>query len=415
MSKDNNVSCGVLAKYFDEAVFKILAKVDTPEGSNQHEFNGVTALKKIFGEDKKEIPAMFYYLNEEGVRPIVSKGVLTWYDSREKSAERTGRSEYRLYYPSNEVTRLMEEGDLFIIGRKGEQYSIYVAPGDSTAEEELLWLFGAGRESAAAKFGVIEFGGEEKSAGANNNIFGRYILDTLGLESAYEKEEGVERLLNTFAGTMPKVKDLFDFTVEVMSGNLNTVDDPDGAVMQLYYKQEIFFKTLEKTLIERKLSEGFDKKDPVEDFIKFSLGVQNRRKSRAGKTLEYILMFIFDGNKINYSYNEITEKTSRPDFLFPSATAYKNKEFSDDSLFMLASKSSCKDRWRQVLAEAERIRNKHLFTLETGISLNQTEEMKSKNLTLVIPEERKSGFTDQQRNEILSLRDFICLMKEKQA
>ena len=43
---------------------------------------------------------------------------------------------------------------------------------------------------------------------------------------------------------------------------------------------------------------------------------------------------------------------------------------------MLAAKTSCKDRWRQVLAEADRIRTKHLLTLEPAISKIQTAEMR---------------------------------------
>ena len=39
-------------------------------------------------------------------------------------------------------------------------------------------------------------------------------------------------------------------------------------------------------------------------------------------------------------------------------------------------KSTCKDRWRQVLSEADRIPNKHLFTLEAAISENQTSKCK---------------------------------------
>ena len=35
---------------------------------------------------------------------------------------------------------------------------------------------------------------------------------------------------------------------------------------------------------------------------------------------------------------------------------------------MLGVKSTRKDRWRQVLAEADRIDDKHLLTLETAIS-----------------------------------------------
>ncbi|EJA5030400.1 hypothetical protein MU985_004932 [Salmonella enterica] len=42
---------------------------------------------------------------------------------------------------------------------------------------------------------------------------------------------------------------------------------------------------------------------------------------------------------------------------------------------MLAYKSTCKDRWRQMLNEAVRIPDKHLLTLESSICENQTNEI----------------------------------------
>ncbi|MFC6252851.1 type II restriction endonuclease [Pseudophaeobacter arcticus] len=48
-------------------------------------------------------------------------------------------------------------------------------------------------------------------------------------------------------------------------------------------------------------------------------------------------------------------------------------------------KSTCKDRWRQVLAEAEKVSRKHLLTLEPGISEPQTDQMEASSLQLVVP------------------------------
>ena len=54
---------------------------------------------------------------------------------------------------------------------------------------------------------------------------------------------------------------------------------------------------------------------------------------------------------------------------------------------MLGSKTTAKDRWRQVLEEADRIKRKHLITLEGAISENQTKEIRSRTLQLVVPKE----------------------------
>lgn len=81
---------------------------------------------------------------------------------------------------------------------------------------------------------------------------------------------------------------------------------------------------------------------------------------------------------------------------------------------MLGSKSSCKDRWRQVLSEANKIMNKHLFTLEPGISQNQTDEMQDKKLQLVLPKNLHDTYLESQKGWLMSLCEFITLVQERQ-
>ena len=69
-------------------------------------------------------------------------------------------------------------------------------------------------------------------------------------------------------------------------------------------------------------------------------------------------------------------------------------------------KSTCKDRWRQVLAEADRITNKHLLTLETAISTNQTDEMQAKNLQLVLPCSLHNTYTSAQQAWLMDIAAF---------
>jgi hypothetical protein len=130
--------------------------------------------------------------------------------------------------------------------------------------------------------------------------------------------------------------------------------------------------------------------------------------------LENHLETLFKANKIQYSRNPVTENKSRPDFIFPDAASYHNKEFSPLLLSMLGVKTTCKDRWRQVLAEADRIENKHLLTIEAAISKNQTDEMKAKNLQLVLPESIHSTYTAEQQKWLMSVSDFTSLLKTRQ-
>jgi hypothetical protein len=49
---------------------------------------------------------------------------------------------------------------------------------------------------------------------------------------------------------------------------------------------------------------------------------------------------------------------------------------------MLAAKTTVKDRWRQVLNEANRIETKHLLTLQEGVPEGQFTEMQDAKVNL---------------------------------
>ena len=63
---------------------------------------------------------------------------------------------------------------------------------------------------------------------------------------------------------------------------------------------------------------------------------------------------------------------------------YHDADYPVAKLTMLGAKSSCKDRWRQVLSEAARLSHKHLIMLEPGITRTQTDEMQQSNLQLIV-------------------------------
>jgi len=77
---------------------------------------------------------------------------------------------------------------------------------------------------------------------------------------------------------------------------------------------------------------------------------------------------IFREHDIIYTRGGITEGRLKPDFIFPGITHYHDMAFPENVLTMLAAKTTCKDRWRQIRNEAKRIPVKHLLTLEPGIS-----------------------------------------------
>lgn len=70
--------------------------------------------------------------------------------------------------------------------------------------------------------------------------------------------------------------------------------------------------------------------------------------------------------------------------MFPSVAAYEDAAFPAYRLRMLAAKTTCKDRWRQIIIEADRIRTKHLLPLQE-VSEAQFREMTEAGVRLVVP------------------------------
>jgi len=137
------------------------------------------------------------------------------------------------------------------------------------------------------------------------------------------------------------------------------------------------------------------------------------QRFRAGQSFENHLEALFSARGIQFGRGVETENRNKPDFLFPGADKYRDPAFPSARLTMLGAKSTCKDRWRQVLSEAARIEDKHLLTLEPGISENQTDEMRSKRLQLVLPARLHETYREAQRAWLMNVTSFIALVQER--
>lgn len=396
---------GFLSAYFDGVVVKRLSAVEAdPVLSNQHEFNGVLAMKRILGTERQNYRARFLYLGEEEDDALTVECFLTWYDAREAHPT---RSEYRLYFPPTSVTERAAAGDLMVIGKRPDgTLHVIIAQAASTAENQLRWLFGLPQQ-LETRFEVREF---EQDGDIEIGFAARFILNELGVETEEADSDRLDSLIERFKGVFPSTAIFSAFARETLP-DVDPLDDPDAALLAWMEREEKLFRRMENQMVSRRLDEGFrveDKAD-VDAFILYSLSVQNRRKSRAGYALENHLDEIFGVWNLQYDRQAVTENNARPDFLFPGTDEYHDEGFPSDKLFMLGVKTTCKDRWRQVLSEAKRIRQKHLFTLEPGISSSQTSEMQQNSLQLVLPTELHSTYSLHQQEWLMSLREFITI------
>ena len=395
---------GQLIDYFKGVGWKRLSIVEAdPRSSNQHEFNGVTSLKQILGSDRKTFPTQFLYLGEDEQDTSTAQSFLTWYDARERHPI---RSEYRLYFPSTSVSEKAVAGDLLIIGRQSDDSLMVIIAKEGTSfESQMFWLFGIA-DDLKPGFGFRPIKSNEQIGFASG-----LILEEIGIEVAPADDEWLDEMLVRFNGEFPSTRVFSEFARETI-GDIAVFADPDVTLISWMEREELLFKTMERHIVLDKLRTGFG--EDVDEFIRYSLSVQNRRKSRTGFALENHLEVIFINSSITYSRGKETENKAKPDFLFPDIDCYHDVNFPPARLSMLAVKSTCKDRWRQALSEAERIRHKHLLTLEPGISVNQTNEMEANRLKLVVPKELHQSYKPEQRDWLMDLNSFIQLVRTRQ-
>lgn len=191
----------------------------------------------------------------------------------------------------------------------------------------------------------------------------------------------------------------------------NIVTAPDDVLLGWLDTEYTLFKYMEEKVYSDITTKPFPN---IDTFVAMANEVLNRRKSRAGKSLEHHLADIFTHNELIFEEQVITEEKKKPDFVFPNGQCYHNLTFPGELLTVLGAKTTCKDRWRQVLNEADRVDDKYLFTLQQGISSNQLREMQDYRLHLVVPHKYLTSFPKEYRGGICDLSAFIGMVKERQ-
>lgn len=305
------------------------------------------------------------------------------------------RNEYRLTRFGRGFPFLQDDniGDLLIISKiSNDYYKAFVLQTDESIEEFLIAL----NISNAEINGLIPKQFETTSEEMLINCFQNFI-QTLSVDfpPTIELATNARNCYNNS----------YNITNRIIKQN------PDKQILGWLEAEFQLFKTLENDRYSKKIKEPFES---VEKLIETANSILNRRKSRAGKSLEHHLAQIFDTFALNYSAQATTEGKKEPDFIFPNEEAYKNSKFEEDKLIMLASKTTCKDRWRQILNEADRIKTKHLFTLQQGISSNQLKEMYKYDVCLVVPRPYLTSFPREFREKILTLDAFVNYVENKQ-
>lgn len=313
-------------------------------------------------------------------------------DSRLIYYGRGTRDEYRITRFNRGFPFLCTEhtGDLFVFAKMSDDdYSGYILSTDDEIDE-FLNTFGMGPSDTGR---VIEK--EEIRPESELDLALSRFVESLEVDfpSSSEMSANARRIY-----------------YEIFDNKGNIIVDPDKEILSWIDVEFKLFRMIEFIRYGDMITKGFGS---VEEFIKVANMVLNRRKSRAGKSLEHHLSAVFDENALRYAFQPTTEGNKQPDFIFPDESSYHNKAYPSDKLVFLGAKTTCKDRWRQVINEADRIAEKHLFTLQQGISVQQLKEMETEKVILVVPRPYIYTFPKEKHDSIWTLKKFIEFAKEK--
>ena len=292
------------------------------------------------------------YLGDDDA-PVVADLETTWYDARRNKPNRS--AEWRLYYKDCEPIRMARPGDLMCFGMlRDSRLLIIIAQHDSTAEAQAKWLFGIDDEQE----GAFRF---HDNTERELDAFGAQIFEALGINVEVRDDTHLPEMIGRWGYRFPSNEEFAAFSQSSLMDVDPAHDDPDDVVIEYYDRSYLLFKLYERAVIQH-----------------------------------------------DYDAQARTENGKKPDFLFPSQAAYEDPAFPETQLRMLASKTSIKDRFRQVADEANRIRDKHLFTLTPGdVTHPKLAQLDELHIHLVMPKVVKESYDDLIQGETMTFSRFI--------
>lgn len=241
------------------------------------------------------------------------------------------------------------------------------------------------------------------------------LIDTEKIQPETHEQIAIQEFISSLESDFPSSEIMSAAARNIQNRAYDHIEyiqtNPDRKLIEWTNMEYTLFRALEYARYGDLITKGFTS---VDEFVKVANMVLNRRKSRAGKSLEHHLSAIFDGNNIEYTAQAVTEGNKKPDFIFPSQEAYHDIRFSDNNLISLAAKTTCKDRWRQILNEANRLKDrpKYLCTLQQGISGAQMDEMQAENVILVVPKPYIKTYPVDRQERIWTIGRFVKYVQE---
>jgi hypothetical protein len=309
----------------------------------------------------------------------ITKSVVTWYG-------KLTRSEFRLTRFGHDFPFLTpdEVGSLLVIvPRAQDDFLAYVLD----LEDDIA--------DVQAKLGVEVI-----------DTWGVYRRDLLPpLET---QNECIDREFREFASAVSEFPTGLRFALGTRDTLEKCISDfaelpSDDRLMRCVEQEYMLFKLVERKLCEPEVCRVFKS---VDDFLGTANSILQRRKSRAGQSLEHHVEDVLKSAGIPFERQPKTVD-GQPDIIIPGAQEYNDSKWPDEKLFMVGIKRTCKDRWRQVTKEAKRLKQRHILTIQQGISQSQLKEMRAARVSLVVPQELHAKYPPEWSGRLLTVERFV--------
>jgi type II restriction enzyme len=252
---------------------------------------------------------------------------------------------------------------------------------------------------------------EEVQAALDSWVLESWTVFIAGREVEETADVCLSRLSRAFALAVekfPATKAISEKAREIVYACMAGITGrPSDEQLLEFVRNELqLFKMIERKFYQGEVTRLFA---DIEDFVQTALRILNARKSRAGRALENHIEFLFRGAGLPFEMRAIVEGT-RPDVLMPGRKAYEDAtrgKYPVEKLIMMGVKTTCKDRWRQVVSEAPQIQIKHILTMQEGVSPKQLDEMHRNHVVLVVPEPLHHTYPKHHPIKLLGVDAFI--------
>lgn len=394
------------------AVKRLSAVEVRPNRSHQHEFHG-GQLRRALGLTGGRVTGRLRLLifRDDRAEPIVDESQYTLYDARERHPR---RSEWHLYYTSRQFQDQVEPGDLLVIYRAGDGDDLngVVLRHGSSREQRMLSALDVGDQAIADEFRLIE---PPKLGPAG--IRSMAVAMAIGEATEIRAQTGtlypihdhplVARAVAEQA--IPMGRDLADAAAALVALAVSPIVDPDRYLMEALDAETHLYFRVEEAVNAERLASLWNERPSMSDLLNWAMRIHQSRRSRRGQSLQRHFETVLRAWQVPFGAQCPTEPGETPDFLIPSCAAYADPDFPQDRLRMIACKTTSKERWRQILNEAQRIPDKYLLTLDTGLTVPTLRQMAAARLHVFLPERllNQSYSTNPARAQLGTVRDLL--------